>query len=950
MQRHQRSSDSDRGRRDAQRREKKGRGGSMFWKSASSRSGEISDLDYAISLFQQSTNRISFHNSQFPVILNNLATTLVERFAVKHDPSDLDEAIRIHQKVLVLRPTRDLYRSHLLNCLSTALLHRFECAGKILDIDNAISLLEEALDLIPDDIDKSVLMAEDAVKLTPDGHPQMPARLDTLGRSLSKRYEHTGHLPDITKAISVANDALSLIPNDHPDTLEFLTNLAIIILENAVRLTPDGHPSKPDHLNYLSSALSVRFERLGNVGDIDNSISLLQTAMQARAYKLPDDHGYMIQLGNSFTLRFKRLGDLADIDEAITIFENVVAAIPDGIPSKPSRLNNLGTSLLFRFTQTEKTPDVEKAVAAFEAVLKITSDDHPLRPEFLNNLAISLKSRFDRHGDIADINQSISLLEDAVRSGALSSTGPPRLRFQSASRWTECAWRLDHSSILEACTTVLDLLPRLAWLGLPLPERHRELIRTGNVANAVAAVCIERGEYATAVEWLEQGRSIVWGQLLQLRTPVDELQDVEPDLANRLTHVSKELDGSSSRDDLSLENSAQNHRRLTSEWEQLVKQIRSIHPFERFLLPKTLKQLTAAGLSGPVVILNISSFRYSSEVQHTSLPHFRYDDAQRLRRSLSDLLRSNGRHIFDDRLDGNRENTVPVRDTDKVFSSILSELWSNVVEPILATLKLKVLPTTKLPRMWWCPTGPLAFLPIHAAGLYNTEAPGFKLTDFAISSSIPTLGALFNTSHRETPQKLKLLAIAQPSGKSSLPGTQEELSRIEVRATTTTIKSLIDSQATVSGVLQGMKESNWVHFACHGLQNTTNPTESSLLLADEAQLKLSEIVKISLPHAELAFLSACQTATGDDHLSEEAIHLAAGMLLAGYRSVVATMWSIMDRDAPLVADDFYEYLFRSGKPDHTQAARALHYAVERLRDKKGGKSFLSWVPFIHIGV
>ncbi|KAJ6487356.1 hypothetical protein DFH09DRAFT_841575, partial [Mycena vulgaris] len=41
-------------------------------------------------------------------------------------------------------------------------------------------------------------------------------------------------------------------------------------------------------------------------------------------------------------------------------------------------------------------------------------------------------------------------------------------------------------------------------------------------------------------------------------------------------------------------------------------------------------------------------------------------------------------------------------------------------------------------------------------------------------------------------------------------------------------------------------------------------------------------------------LSACQTARGAKGLQEESVHLAAGMLLAGYRGVIATMWSIMD--------------------------------------------------------
>lgn len=113
---------------------------------------------------------------------------------------------------------------------------------------------------------------------------------------------------------------------------------------------------------------------------------------------------------------------------------------------------------------------------------------------------------------------------------------------------------------------------------------------------------------------------------------------------------------------------------------------------------------------------------------------------------------------------------------------------------------------------------------------------------------------------------------------------------------------------------------------------------------------LSSIIKLSLPHAEFAFLSACETATGDKLLEEESVHLAAGMLLAGYRGVIATMWSIMDNDAPQVAGDVYEHLFKTSPPDPTWAAEALHLAVRKLRESSGGKSFFSWVPFIHVGV
>ena len=89
-------------------------------------------------------------------------------------------------------------------------------------------------------------------------------------------------------------------------------------------------------------------------------------------------------------------------------------------------------------------------------------------------------------------------------------------------------------------------------------------------------------------------------------------------------------------------------------------------------------------------------------------------------------------------------------------------------------------------------------------------------------------------------------------------------------------------------VLEGMEEGSWVHLACHAVQHSSIsslPTESAFCLHSR-DLTLLKIMTKSFHNADFAFLSACQTATGDEALLEEAVHLAAGMLAAGYQSVI----------------------------------------------------------------
>ena len=192
-----------------------------------------------------------------------------------------------------------------------------------------------------------------------------------------------------------------------------------------------------------------------------------------------------------------------------------------------------------------------------------------------------------------------------------------------------------------------------------------------------------------------------------------------------------------------------------------------------------------------------------------------------------------------------------------------------------------------------------------------------------------------------------------------ISGVKEETDKVQklMEEHGLSVKHLSGNDATVENAIKEMSLCHWVHLACHATQEPVRPLTSAFHLLDR-QLSISDIIKLKNPDVDLAFLSACETSTGDEQLSDEAVHLAAGMLAAGCRGVVSTMWSIKDTYAINVAESFYSHLLNraeeEGKPwpDSTGAAHAIHHAAQSLRMTLGNhrKAFPIWVPYVHFGI
>lgn len=247
-------------------------------------------------------------------------------------------------------------------------------------------------------------------------------------------------------------------------------------------------------------------------------------------------------------------------------------------------------------------------------------------------------------------------------------------------------------------------------------------------------------------------------------------------------------------------------------------------------------------------------------------------------------------------------------------------------------------------------TGPLSFVPLHAAGIYDKKKSQLKIFDYVVSSYSPTLAALLVRPQHDSGFR-GILGVSQAAtpGQAPLATATSELDQIQRHAAGLRFTRLEGARATTSALLDYMADHSWAHLACHAFQNPGDPTASAFHLHD-GPLDLSAISRASLKHARLAFLSACETATGDERLSEESVHLAAGMLVIGYPTVIATMWPIQDAHAPLVAESFYKEMLKGGSTDARRAARALHHAVGSLREHIGEDKIGSWAPYIHLGL
>ncbi|KAK0493975.1 hypothetical protein EDD18DRAFT_1355914 [Armillaria luteobubalina] len=277
------------------------------------------NLQNAIFVLERSLLYTPDSDPNRPSRLSDLCHAFTHRFEFLRNSRDLDQAIELGNHAVTL--TDD--QPGLFLCLSRSYFLRFDTLGNLDDLNSAVSAakfgttkkescskasllytlagyIRRQFGLLGDldDIESAIEMERLAFSLVPEGDESRLWALYNTALSFSERFDHLGKSDDFEESISEGRKALDFMPEDFPQRCWMLSNLssglrnhfvlfddpadleeAIVKGMDAVNAVPSRSPDRPGILNNLSICFSTRFDQNGDVNDLTEFISLLQSTL-----------------------------------------------------------------------------------------------------------------------------------------------------------------------------------------------------------------------------------------------------------------------------------------------------------------------------------------------------------------------------------------------------------------------------------------------------------------------------------------------------------------------------------------------------------------------------------------------------------------------------------------------------------------------------------------------
>lgn len=271
------------------------------------------------------------------------------------------------------------------------------------------------------------------------------------------------------------------------------------------------------------------------------------------------------------------------------------------------------------------------------------------------------------------------------------------------------------------------------------------------------------------------------------------------------------------------------------------------------------------------------------------------------------------------------------------YRSYAEAIYGWIIRPVEAALSRSSIDTLVV-----VPGGVLRTIPIGA--LHDGEQFLIERHAVATSPGLTLTGSAKTSANADAYVQINGLTETV-AGFPALPHVTEEIASIAALYRGDVNSDAAFSAARVETEL-AEKPYDFVHIATHG-QFHSDPRRSFLLTHDEliTMDRLESILGlrryVSEP-VDLLFLSACQTAAGDDRA---ALGLAGAAVRSGADSVVASLWLINDESTARLVAEFYRNL-RAGNVNKAQALQRAQLML--LRDARYAHPNY-WAAFLLLG-
>ncbi len=270
------------------------------------------------------------------------------------------------------------------------------------------------------------------------------------------------------------------------------------------------------------------------------------------------------------------------------------------------------------------------------------------------------------------------------------------------------------------------------------------------------------------------------------------------------------------------------------------------------------------------------------------------------------------------------------------------QLYDWIIRPFASDLE-----TLQIKTLVFIQDGILRTVPM--AALHDGKK--FLVQKYAIA----TTPSLTLTVPRKLNRKRRVLALgltkqATVDGRRfpALTNVEKEIKQIQAQIPDS--KQLLDENFTRDRLQQELSKTAYsiIHIATHG-EIGMDPKESFLVTGNNGKLTITDLdttirsIKSESDAVELLFLTACQTAVGDDRAILGLAGVAVG---AGVRSALATLWFIQDAPTVTLVTQFYNHWHKLG----ASKAQALQASQQALIEAGGQYTHPAyWAGFILIG-